>query len=129
MISFTIPNPELVESENEEMIKPKMATEIPSAITMPDLVETRLGTLRFTDGFPDDATVEKVSPGCQVLRRGSSSIPTRLWMFTSGRRRRQERKATGCRPGPARAGPSFFVSTVRCNRSSTGRGDPARLKK
>ena len=27
---------------------------------MPDSVETRLGTLRFTDGFPDDATVEKV---------------------------------------------------------------------
>ena len=37
-----------------------MATEIPAAITMPDSVETRLGTLRFTDGFPDDATVEKV---------------------------------------------------------------------
>ena len=27
---------------------------------MPDRVETRLGTLQFTDGFPDDATVEKV---------------------------------------------------------------------
>ena len=27
---------------------------------MPDRVETRLGTLPFTDGFPDDATVEKV---------------------------------------------------------------------
>ena len=37
-----------------------MATEIPTAITMPDRVETRLGTLRFTDGFPDAATVEKV---------------------------------------------------------------------
>ena len=42
------------------MTKAKMATEIPAAITMPDRVETRLGTLRFTDGFPDDATVEKV---------------------------------------------------------------------
>ena len=42
------------------MTKAKMATEIPAAITMPDSVETRLGTLRFTDGFPDDATVEKV---------------------------------------------------------------------
>ena len=37
-----------------------MATEIPAAITMPATVDTRLGTLRFTDGFPDEATVEKV---------------------------------------------------------------------
>ena len=42
------------------MTKAQMATDILSAITMPDSVETRLGTLRFTDGFPDDATVEKV---------------------------------------------------------------------
>ena len=42
------------------MSKARMATEIPTPITMPDRVETRLGTLRFTDGFPDDATVEKV---------------------------------------------------------------------
>jgi hypothetical protein len=35
-------------------------TDIPPAITMPDSVETRLGTLRFKDGFPDDATVRKV---------------------------------------------------------------------
>jgi len=38
----------------------KMTTDIPAAITTPDKVETRLGTLNFFDGFPDDATVEKV---------------------------------------------------------------------
>jgi hypothetical protein len=38
----------------------KMTTEIPPEITTPDSVETRLGTLKFFDGFPDDATVEKV---------------------------------------------------------------------
>ncbi len=38
--------------------KPKMATEIPTAITTPDRVETRLGTLTFVDGFPDEATVQ-----------------------------------------------------------------------
>src|SRR5262245_40337674 len=38
----------------------KMATEIPSAILTPNTLETRLGTLKFTDGFPDDATVQKV---------------------------------------------------------------------
>jgi hypothetical protein len=40
--------------------KPKFATDIPPAVSTPDRVETRLGTLRFTDGFPDDATVQKV---------------------------------------------------------------------
>jgi hypothetical protein len=40
--------------------KMKMTTPIPSSITTPDSVETRLGTLKFTDGFPDDATVQKV---------------------------------------------------------------------
>ena len=34
-----------------------MATDIPASITIPDRVETRLGTLNFFDGFPDDATV------------------------------------------------------------------------
>jgi hypothetical protein len=38
----------------------KYKTEIPPAITTPDSLETRLGTLKFTDGFPDDATVQKV---------------------------------------------------------------------
>ncbi len=36
------------------------STDIPPAITIPDHVDTRLGTLKFKDGFPDDATVEKV---------------------------------------------------------------------
>ena len=38
----------------------KMTTDIPASITTPDKVETSLGTLRFFDGFPDDATVEKL---------------------------------------------------------------------
>jgi len=38
----------------------KMTTDIPPSITTPDTVETRIGTLRFFDGFPDKATVEKV---------------------------------------------------------------------
>jgi len=40
--------------------KMKMTTDIPLSITTPDSVETRLGTLKFHDGFPDDATVQKV---------------------------------------------------------------------
>ncbi len=36
----------------------KYATAIPAGIMAPDEVETRLGTLRFFDGFPDKATAE-----------------------------------------------------------------------
>jgi hypothetical protein len=38
----------------------KMTTDIPACIMTPDAVETRLGTLRFFDGLPDEATVQKV---------------------------------------------------------------------
>jgi hypothetical protein len=38
----------------------KMTTTIPPGIKSPDSVETRLGTLKFFDGFPDDATVDKL---------------------------------------------------------------------
>src|ERR1039458_4031849 len=40
--------------------KMKMTTDIPPEITTPDTVETRLGTLKFFDGFPNEATVAKV---------------------------------------------------------------------
>jgi hypothetical protein len=38
----------------------KMTTDIPPEITTPDSVETRLGTLKFVDGFPDKETTQKV---------------------------------------------------------------------
>ena len=41
-------------------LKMKMTTDIPPGIAMPDTVETRLGTLKFFDGFPDTASVEKL---------------------------------------------------------------------
>src|SRR5712675_1207203 len=40
--------------------KMKMTTEIPQSLVTPNTVETRIGTLKFTDGFPDDATAAKV---------------------------------------------------------------------
>ena len=40
--------------------KMKMTTDIPPQITTPDSVETRLGTLKFFDGFPDKDTTEKL---------------------------------------------------------------------
>ena len=38
----------------------KMTTPMPPGIASPDKVQTRLGTLRFFDGFPDTASVEKI---------------------------------------------------------------------
>jgi len=38
----------------------KFKTDIPPAIVTPDALDTRLGTLRFKDGFADDETVRKV---------------------------------------------------------------------
>ena len=38
----------------------KMTTPMPPGIASPDKVESRLGTLKFFDGFPDNATVEKL---------------------------------------------------------------------
>ncbi len=38
----------------------KMTTEAPPGVASPDKVETRLGTLNFFDGFPDDASIAKL---------------------------------------------------------------------
>jgi hypothetical protein len=40
--------------------KMKMTTDIPAGIETPDKVDTRLGTLEFFDGFPTDASVERL---------------------------------------------------------------------
>ena len=45
---------------NAQQAAYKMTTDIPASITTPDVVESSLGTLRFFDGFPDEATVKKV---------------------------------------------------------------------
>jgi hypothetical protein len=48
--------------------KMKMTTDIPPEITTPGTVETRLGTLKFFDGLPDKATVEKVYDNLDFMR-------------------------------------------------------------
>jgi len=46
----------------------KMKTDIPSAITTPDKVETSIGTLEFKDGAPNAATVQKVRDSLDYVR-------------------------------------------------------------
>ena len=38
---------------------PKYSAEVPDSIVTPDTVETRIGTLNFFDGLPDDDTIQK----------------------------------------------------------------------
>lgn len=49
-----------------EPLRMKMTTDIPAFITTPDSVETRLGTLNFFDGFPDDT---RMVPQVPFLKR------------------------------------------------------------
>jgi hypothetical protein len=62
---------------NAQAPKMKMTTEIPKSITTPDQVETRIGTLKFFDGFPDKATVEKVYDNLD-FQRGLQAYLTAL---------------------------------------------------
>ena len=53
--------------------KMKMTTDIPGAITTPDKVETRLGTLKFFDGLPDKETAQKVYDNLD-FQRGVAAV-------------------------------------------------------
>jgi hypothetical protein len=55
----------------------KMTTDIPSSLVTPNTVETRIGTLKFTDGFPDDATAAKVYDNLD-FQRGVQAYLTAL---------------------------------------------------
>ncbi|MEZ5461262.1 DUF1254 domain-containing protein [Dokdonella sp.] len=57
--------------------KMKMATPIPADITTPDTVESRIGTLKFNDGFPTDETVQKVYDNL-AFQRGVQTFLTAL---------------------------------------------------
>ena len=40
--------------------EPKYKADVPPSISTPSTVQTRIGTLKFTDGLPDEDTVKKV---------------------------------------------------------------------
>src|SRR3546814_8620088 len=44
----------------QEKSQPKYSASVPPDILTPDTVQTRIGTLKFVDGLPDQDTVEKV---------------------------------------------------------------------
>src|SRR5260221_2178461 len=61
----------------QDASKMGMTTDIPPSITTPNSVETRIGTLKFFDGFPDKATVEKVYDNLD-FQRGVQAYLTAL---------------------------------------------------
>lgn len=44
----------------QDHAEPKFRADVPTSIQTPDTVETRIGTLKFSDGLPDQDTVRKV---------------------------------------------------------------------
>lgn len=54
--------------------KMNMTTKIPSEITTPDSVDTRLGTLEFKDGAPSKETVEKVYDNLDFMHAVESFV-------------------------------------------------------
>ncbi len=48
--------------------QPTYSAKIPSTIVTPDTVQTRIGTLNFFDGTPDEATVQKVYDNLDFAR-------------------------------------------------------------
>jgi hypothetical protein len=48
--------------------EPAYKADVPASISTPDTVETRLGTLRFTDGAPEPATVKLVYDNLDFMR-------------------------------------------------------------
>jgi hypothetical protein len=59
----------LIASQTQAGASPRYDADVPKYIQTPDTVETeQLGTLKFFDGMPDDATVQKVYDNLDTLR-------------------------------------------------------------
>jgi len=54
-----------------------MTTDIRASLVTPDTVETRIGTLKFVDGFPDDATARRFTTNLD-FQRGLQAYLTSL---------------------------------------------------
>jgi hypothetical protein len=75
-VEFVLLNEELMDQETAtpevapyEQSTAKYAANVPEAVTTPDTLETKLlGTLRFFDGMPDEATVEKAYNALDLTR-------------------------------------------------------------
>ena len=73
---------------------PKYSADVPSDITTPDSVETRIGTLRFNNGVPDQRTIQMVydeidfARGIETFLTGMSA--TSVYALCEGLDRRNQ---------------------------------------
>ena len=76
-----------------EAPKMKMTTPIPDSIVTPDTITSRIGTLHFFDGYPDDATATKIYDHLDFMRGveaflnampGASTEALRVGMASEG---------------------------------------------
>jgi hypothetical protein len=68
--------PEVEPVEPEAATLPRMSTLTPPAIGIADRIDTPIGTLRFSDGVPDQATVEKVYDNIDFQRGVQAFLTT-----------------------------------------------------
>lgn len=70
--------------------KMKMTTSIPDEFLTPDKVETSIGTLRFKNGMPDKATIDKAYDYIDLARAVNVFMDTQtgvsMWSFRKGMR-------------------------------------------
>ena len=59
----------------EEPAKMKMTTEVPEGVATPDRLDTSIGTLNFSDGIPDETTVQKVYDNLDFQRGVQAYLP------------------------------------------------------
>ena len=69
--------PEVEPVEPEAATLPRMSTLTPPSVVIADRIETPIGTLRFSDGLPDEGTVEKVYDNLD-FQRGVQSVLTTM---------------------------------------------------
>ena len=65
MLDRTLKHEQIEELETQGKLIPE---EVLNSITTPDTVETRLGTLRFTDGVPSEETAQKLYDNLDFMR-------------------------------------------------------------
>ena len=80
----------LTATAGAEAPKMKMTTPIPEEITTPDKVETSIGTLKFKNGMPDKATIDKAYDYIDLARAVNVFMDTQsgvsMWAFRKGMR-------------------------------------------
>ena len=78
--------------------KMKMTTVIPSEITTPDVIESRLGTLHFKNGMPDQDTIKKMYDNIDSSRAVEvylNMLPAiSMWSIRKGQRDSGEKDNT-----------------------------------